>query len=126
VHVTTPLHVPNPLTLVSTWDGDELSLIQMHHQLRAARELDVAAGIAALDAALMHVRDAGMPIHGAGLYRVIETGERADRLASGLIERGVRVRPYPGGRLAVVPALDRVISDCAQLGDALRAVLAAL
>ncbi len=33
-----------PLTLVSTWDGDELSLVRQHHQLRAARHLDLAGG----------------------------------------------------------------------------------
>lgn len=125
VHVTSPLHVPNPLTLVSTWDGDELSLVQMHHQLRAARSVDVAAASEALDAAMSVAIGAGLRVHGCGLYRVIDAGERADGIASALLERGVRLRPYPGGRLAVVPPLDRAVPDSARLADALREVLAA-
>lgn len=120
VHVTTPFHVPAPLTLVSTWDGDELSLLQMHHQLRAARKLDthqeIAAGSAALDAAL-----SGVSWQGRGLYRVIAAGDQAESLAQSLAEQNIRVRPYPGGRLAVVPALDRAVEQAEALGRALRA-----
>ena len=41
-HARARWFVATPLTLVSTWDGDELSLVRQHHQLRAARTLDVA------------------------------------------------------------------------------------
>lgn len=117
VHVTTPYFVPNPLTLVSTWDGDELSLVQMHHQLRAARSIDIAAASKALDEALAGVK---LPVHGRGLYRVIHAGERAQAIVSALGERGVRVRVYPGGRVAIVPALDRAIDRPANLSAAFR------
>ncbi|MEM9494081.1 MAG: hypothetical protein AAGC55_33350, partial [Myxococcota bacterium] len=42
LHVSPQLVVAKPLTMVSTWDGDELSLIRTHHQLRdiRARDLD--------------------------------------------------------------------------------------
>jgi len=49
MHVSRALHVPTPLTFVSTWDGDELSLIQMQHQLWAARKLDLTGPIAQMD-----------------------------------------------------------------------------
>ncbi len=123
VHVTTPLHVAKPLTLVSTWDGDELSLIQMHHQLRAARNVDVAAATSALDAALKPAEEAGLTVHGAGLYRVLDAGDRADAIAARLSAEGVRVRTYPGGRLAIVPSLDRAADQAEKLGAALRAAL---
>src|SRR5204862_1623644 len=45
LHVATAWRVGEPLTLVSTWDGDELSLVREHHQLRAARRTDLAAGV---------------------------------------------------------------------------------
>jgi hypothetical protein len=121
MHVSPAFRVGQPLTMVSTWDGDELSMVREHHQLRAARRLDVAAASAALDAALEPAVAVGLPVHGAGMYRVIHAGERGASVASGLAERGVRVRAYPGGRLAVVPGLDQ---DVARLGVALAQVLA--
>ncbi|UJR87105.1 aldehyde dehydrogenase family protein [Sandaracinus amylolyticus] len=117
VHVGKSLWVATPMTFVSTWDGDELSLIQMHHQLRAARKVDVAAGASALDAAL-----AGTSARGAGLYRVVELGERRDAIADALRARGIVVRRLPGGRIAIAPALDRAVAQSEALGAALRAI----
>jgi len=124
LHCQSRWFVRKPLTLVSTWDGDELSLVRQHHQLRAARRLDVAAASAALDRALAPAIDAGIAAHGLGLYRVLDAGERAGALADGLAARGVRVRRYPGGRLAIVPPLDAVEAAAAVLGTALAEALA--
>ena len=116
LHVATRWLVPGPLTLVSTWDGDELSLVRNHHQLRAARRLDLAAGIRALDEACEAARRAGLTVHGAGLYRVIEDGgELAGRLAA----QNILVRTLPRGRIAIVPALDDAPVAAARLAAAL-------
>jgi len=104
LHVSGPLFLSKPLTFVSTWDGDELSMIQAHHQLRAARNVEVAPLGAALEKALM---GSGLPMHGAGLYRVLEAGEGADALAAKLLAEGIRAKRYPGGRLGIAPPLDR-------------------
>jgi RHH-type proline utilization regulon transcriptional repressor/proline dehydrogenase/delta 1-pyrroline-5-carboxylate dehydrogenase len=118
VHCATRWFVPGPLTLVSTWDGDELSLIRQHHQLRAARRLDVAGASAALDQALAGTRSSGL-----GAYRVIDAGAKAAELAAGLAERGVAVRRFPGGRLGVIPALDQIEAAAGALGAALRGLV---
>jgi hypothetical protein len=57
LHTTARWFVSTPLTLVSTWDGDELSLIRQHHQLRAARRLVLATASAALDEAAAIAND---------------------------------------------------------------------
>ena len=119
LHVAARWFVSAPLTLVSTWDGDELSLIRQHHQLRAARALDVAGAAAALDDALARL-PAGATAAGLGAYRVISAGERAGAIAAALEERGLAVRAWPGGRLGVVPALDQLEPAAAALGAALR------
>ena len=110
VHTTTAYRIAKPFTLVSTWDGDELSLIQAHHQLRAARHVDVAAASAALDHALSGVESSGL-----GAYRVITAGADADALEA----KGVRVKRFANGHLGVAPALDRAVDDA----NALRAAL---
>jgi GNAT superfamily N-acetyltransferase len=117
LHTSPRWYIGAPMTLVSTWDGDELSLIRQHHQLRAARRLDVPAACAALDAALAGVTSAGL-----GAYRVLSPGPSAAALADALAERGLRVRRFPGNRLGIIPALDQLEPAAAALGAALREV----
>ncbi|MBA3817655.1 MAG: aldehyde dehydrogenase family protein [Deltaproteobacteria bacterium] len=114
LHCAPTWFVGSPLTLVSTWDGDELSLVRQHHQLRAARHLDIAAGSAALDQALSSVSASGI-----GAYRVIDAGDRAPAMLAALAEAGITVRQFPGNRLGIIPALDELAAAAAALGDAL-------
>jgi RHH-type proline utilization regulon transcriptional repressor/proline dehydrogenase/delta 1-pyrroline-5-carboxylate dehydrogenase len=123
VHCKARWFIGTPLTLVSTWDGDELSLVRQHHQLRAARRLDIAAASAALDAALEVGSSKGLPSQGLGLYRVIDAGYRADALWQSLRERGALVRRFPNGHLGVVPTLDGAATAAAALRTALDEVL---
>jgi len=115
LHTRAKWFIGSPLTLVSTWDGDELSLVRQHHQLRAARALDLAAASAALDRAL-----AGVTARGLGAYRVIDAGDRAASIADALDERGLRVRRFPNGKLGIIPALDQIEPAAAALGAALQ------
>ena len=115
VHCASPWFIGTPLALVSTWDGDELSLIRQHHHLRAARHLDIATAAAALDQALSPVRSAGL-----GAYRVIDAGARSAALAQALAARGIAVRRFPNDRLGVIPALDHIEAATHALGGALR------
>ena len=115
LHTSAKWYVAAPLTLVSTWDGDELSLVRQHHQLRAARHLDIAAGAAALDTALAKSEAPGL-----GAYRVIHAGGKAAALADALADRGIAVRSFPGGRLGIIPALDQLADAAVALGTALR------
>ncbi|HEY0194854.1 MAG TPA: hypothetical protein VGC42_27265, partial [Kofleriaceae bacterium] len=115
LHCAPKWFVPGPLTLVSTWDGDELSLIRQHHYLREARKIDVAAGAAALDAAL-----AGVASSGLGAYRVIDAGEMSGQLTQALAAHGVAVRKFPNGKLGVIPALDQLDAAARALREALK------
>jgi RHH-type transcriptional regulator, proline utilization regulon repressor / proline dehydrogenase / delta 1-pyrroline-5-carboxylate dehydrogenase len=90
LHCAPRWFIGSPLTLVSTWDGDELSLIRQHHYLRAARHLDIATISAELDQLL-----ANIPCSGLGAYRVVPPGHAA--VAEALEARGIAVRRYPHG-----------------------------
>ncbi|HEY0252829.1 MAG TPA: hypothetical protein VGC41_14940, partial [Kofleriaceae bacterium] len=114
LHTSAKWFISSPLTLVSTWDGDELSLVRQHHQLRAARHIDIAAGSQALDRALAKVASAGL-----GAYRVIDAGERAGALTQQLASHGIRVKRFPQGRLGIVPALDQIAEAAKALEQAL-------
>jgi acyl-CoA reductase-like NAD-dependent aldehyde dehydrogenase/4-aminobutyrate aminotransferase-like enzyme len=118
LHCAPRWFIGSPLTLVSTWDGDELSLVRQHHQLRAARQLDVVGAAAALDQALASVTSAGL-----GAYRVIDAGAMAGPIASALAERGIAVRRFPNQHLGIIPALDQIEPAAHALGAALREVV---
>ncbi|MEZ4359975.1 MAG: aldehyde dehydrogenase family protein [Kofleriaceae bacterium] len=122
VHCQSRWFVPGPLTLVSTWDGDELSLIRQHHHLRAARAFELAPAIAALDRAMARLAERGLPSAGAGLYRVVSAGERAPALVAQLDAAGLRTRALPLGRVVVAPALDQAEAAAEALGAALAEV----
>lgn len=106
VHVAPRWFVAKPLTLVSTWDGDELSLVRLHHRLRAARRLDVAARAARLDDALAPAAARRLSVRGAGLYRVVAPGGLATALDRALGEAGLTLPFTPAGDLVVAPPLD--------------------
>jgi acetylornithine/succinyldiaminopimelate/putrescine aminotransferase len=116
VHVSAPYFVATPLTFVSTWDGDELSMIQAQHQLRAARKHDVAALARRLEAALRPLSDQGLAVRGQGLHRVIDAGERAEALVVALADKGLRTHAYANGGVPIAPALDQVEQVLAKLG----------
>lgn len=123
VHASARYHVPKPLTMVSTWDGDELSLVRAHHRLRAAREAhDLGLGDAevALDQALEPLRRTGVDVWGRGLLRVAHVGEGAEELAARLGRVGPRVGALPGA-LLVAPPLDVEIEALQAFGETLRA-----
>jgi RHH-type proline utilization regulon transcriptional repressor/proline dehydrogenase/delta 1-pyrroline-5-carboxylate dehydrogenase len=114
IHAATRWRAAEPLMMVSTWDGDELSLVREHHQLRAARRIDVSAASRALDGAL--ARAPGRNPRGLGLYRVIDGDAE---LAASLLAAGVRLRVLPGGGLAIAPPLDAAEAAAAALASAL-------
>jgi succinylglutamate-semialdehyde dehydrogenase len=115
VHVTSALYVATPLTFVSTWDGDELSLVQAHHQLRAARAIDVTAISTALDAALAPLASVEIESSGLGAYRVVRAGDRATQLSNMLSAHGARVSVLPNGAIPLAPSLDRASAEIASL-----------
>lgn len=124
IHVTGPFHVPKPLTMVSTWDGDELSLLRAHHRLRAAREvhgLGLGELEAALDEALTPLREAGLSVRGRGLLRVAHVGDASGELAARLGRAGHRVGALPAGALLVAPPLDVELDAIEAFGESLQA-----
>lgn len=116
IHVAPRWFVPTALTMVSTWDGDELSLMRHHHQLRALRKLELQPGLAALDQALSRAPERGITARGLGGYRVLDLGDAeaaSARVYDHLARHGVRVRRFANGCLGIAPSMDR-LQDAAQ------------
>jgi succinylglutamic semialdehyde dehydrogenase len=82
--------VSQPLTLVSTWDGDELSATRLLYQLYASKGVDHAPQISRLDAILTKA----FPNHqigGLGLFRTVHT-DRASEIVAQLKSKNVQIQ----------------------------------
>lgn len=123
VHLKARYFIDSPLMMVSTWDGDELSLIRVAHQLRASRQLDLTEAIQAMDRAVAVAAAAGIEAHGLGLYRVLHAGLRAEAISGALAARGLHTRLLPGDRIVTAPALDVALEGAQTLEAALREIL---
>jgi acetylornithine/succinyldiaminopimelate/putrescine aminotransferase len=78
--------VAKPLTLISTWDGDEISIRRTYRHLVVARNLLRDKTAAQFEKA---VREAiSLPITGQGLWLAIQFGER-DRLLERAGQQGL-------------------------------------
>ena len=108
VFVSDALYVGKPLTLISTWDGDELCMIRTHEALRAAWPLDLSALAQATDRLARTLAETfGGTAGGAGLYRTVRVPARCvEPLDQAALAAGARLgRGAPGVRV-LAPALD--------------------
>jgi hypothetical protein len=117
--------IGTPLMLISTWDGDELSLIRTHEHLRVGHRLRLDTTICALDD-LVHEGAArlgvGARVGGMGLYRTLSFPDPARMRAVHDRCRAVGLRLGRGlpDTLTFVPALNL---DPATLRGAMRTLL---
>jgi acetylornithine/succinyldiaminopimelate/putrescine aminotransferase len=99
-------YVDKPLTLISTWGGDEIGIMRAHHHLLETRTLLTQHRGAVFARA---VDDANLPgkRHGGGLWQVVDVGEeaKADAMRKGALRRGLRLATGLPGRLVLAPLL---------------------
>ena len=114
--------VETPVTLISTWDGDELSATRSLWQLYACRTADVPARAGQLEAGL---REAGFDrVDGMGLYRVIRTNPMmAHVIVGGLARRGIRIGQLGDDRLLVCPPMTVTEDEIERLCRALKVIV---
>jgi succinylglutamic semialdehyde dehydrogenase len=121
IFVSPRVFVPTPLTLISTWDGEDLSGTRLLYQLYATRGLDLAPLSAWLESTLTaRFGDVG----GAGLFRVARHPEAAG-VQAGLAAAGVQVQRL-GDALQFAPPLTLSVEERVAFERALDGALAAL
>ena len=120
-------YVDKPLTLISTWDGDEISIQRAHHHLLEARTLLTHGRGIAFARAVDEAKPAGRR-HGGGLWQVLDVGDeaRADAIRKGALRRGLRLGKGMPGRLVLAPPLcvtdDDIQAGLGRLVQAMREV----
>ncbi len=123
--------IGKPLTLISTWDGDELSVIRAHEHLRAAGKLETLAeaseSLGALLEMLVPAHFAGTVVGGLGLYRTLTFEDAADAEAvrAACRKRGLVLGTGLPGTLIVAPPLSIDGATIQGLRRRLNAALAA-
>lgn len=103
--------VSKPLTLISTWDGDELSATRILWQLYATKTI-LSQGVKSLSDQLDQTLRAVFPAHkieGQGLYMTVKSTQ-ASALHRFLQEKGVQVQLI-GDHLCFAPPLTSTKAD---------------
>lgn len=118
VFVNDRYYVEKILTLISTWDGDAVSLTRLLWELRVARHLPVGATAERLARILSGLGQ----VHGEGLYLSVEA-RHARGLRARLRAGGVHVGLSDEGQLLVAPSLDLDDDDLSRLASSLQAIL---
>lgn len=121
--------IKKPLVLISTWDGDELSAVRAHEHLRAARRLDLAESIAALDELLTTDVLTAFPdarLGGLGLYRTVTFASeaQAELVDQACLHRGLYLGNGLPDTLVFAPPLS--ITPAEIQGDLRRRLFAAI
>lgn len=100
--------VPTPLTLISTWDGDEISMVRTRYHLLEAQKSLRARRAPAFEEALLDAVDGRALAFGRGLHwgLELESEERAQRLLESAREQGLRLTRGLPGRVMVVPPVN--------------------
>ncbi len=124
--------VGKPLTLISTWDGDEVSIIRTHEHLRAAHKLGPGPLVTAGDALgrLLHdiaAEAEGVRVGGMGLYRTLSfpSAEMADRFYAQALSKQVRFGRGLPNVLIAAPSLDTEVDTLTAMHDPLIQAIAA-
>ena len=118
-------YIDKPLTLISTWDGDEISIQRTHHHLLEARNL-LHRGRGAVFARA--VDEAKLPgkRHGGGLWQVLDVGDeaRAEAIRKHALRRGLRVGKGLPGRIVLGPPVcvadEEIVAGLQRLQQAVR------
>ena len=118
-YVSDKYYVSEKLTLISTWDGDELGLTRLVLELRAARRLPVDELARQLKKAL----SAHGTVRGEGLFLGLEV-PNAESVARRLAERRVRVGLTDDKALRIAPPLNVTREEVAALVQLLKEAVA--
>jgi len=106
IHLKQAYFVPNPLTMVSTWDGDELSMIRVHYQMMQLRRTNTEATQARLAEFIDQLNERGVTVYGRGAYYVLHMGDRAEQIVGQCKAHGLSLRGFKNGGIAISPPLD--------------------
>ncbi len=121
-------YVGKPLQLISTWDGDEISIVRTHHHLLEARRLLKDSRGAAFHRMVDEVRLPGRR-KGAGLWQVLDVEDelKADAVRKAAFRRGLRLKKGLPGHIVMAPAVcasdDEMKLGLSRLEQAVREVM---
>jgi len=115
--------VSKPLTLISTWDGEDLSATRLLWQLYATRGGQPSAGLSGWLQDTLSARFGAELVKGLGLFRSVRHS-KSEAIWAGLKERGVQVQRL-GDALLFAPPLTLSAEERAQFERALDEVMSA-
>ena len=106
IFVDEQYYVPKPLTLISTWDGDEVCMRRTMCHLREAQAF-LGKGVANTFAEALAKAAGSVKLTGSGMWQVLDFGDesKAEDFLTKCYAQGLRLGRGLPGRVVVAPSL---------------------
>jgi RHH-type transcriptional regulator, proline utilization regulon repressor / proline dehydrogenase / delta 1-pyrroline-5-carboxylate dehydrogenase len=106
LHTSPTYFIAKPLMMVSTWDGDELSMIRFHHQSMAVTAENRSDRLTAQSKVFDALTALGLSVQGIGSYRLLVAGDAAPEFADRCRKDGLELKPFANGLISLVLPYD--------------------
>lgn len=106
LHTSPTYFIAKPLMMVSTWDGDELSMIRFHHQSMTVTTERRSDRLAAHTQVFDALTALGLIVRGIGSYRVLVAGDAAVEFSARCRKDGLELKAFTNGLISLVLPYD--------------------
>ena len=112
VFVDDQYYVNKPLTLISTWDSDEISILRNYQHLLAANQT-LQNKTATIFADKFNQIKWPMPKHGEGLWQVLHclNSQQVQNIVEQAEHSGLTLKKCTGNRIVICPPVDVSIDE---------------
>ncbi|MGB0647360.1 MAG: aminotransferase class III-fold pyridoxal phosphate-dependent enzyme, partial [Bradymonadia bacterium] len=101
LHTSSSLFIAKPLMMVSTWDGDELSMIRFHHHSMAMLDDQREHWLSQHQYIFDELEALGLSLLGLGSYRLLKGGSAAAQFCSACREDGLELKTFANGNICL-------------------------
>ena len=106
LHTSATYFIAKPLMMVSTWDGDELSMIRFHHNCMETLSADGTARRVQHALVYDKLTALNLQLKGVGSHRLLVGGSAADRFVEKCREDGLELRAFANNLISLALPLD--------------------
>ena len=101
LHTNTAFFIAKPLMMVSTWDGDELSMIRFHHHSMSVFDEQRERWLSQHEYIFDELEALGLSLLGLRSYRLIVGGSTATQFCEACRGDGLELKAFANGHICL-------------------------
>jgi GNAT superfamily N-acetyltransferase len=106
LHTNETYFIAKPLMMVSTWDGDELSMIRFHHNSMATLSADTSSHRKQHKLVYDKIRTLNLELKGIGSHRLLVGGAAAHPFVDCCRQDGLELKAFANGLISLALPFD--------------------